>query len=508
MNRLLNIVTACLSLILVNNNAIAETLSTSFETNEFTQAGMFFNVTAKSKDVYITGFDLEMSVGGIVRVYYKIGSYVGSETVSGDWTLLGSRNIQAGDSVAPIPLGGLTIPAGTSYGFYLKSDNPVRHNSSASRQKTYSNDDITIFGDSTSLALFGATNARTWSGSVHYTVLDLATTFNNTHSQNGNYVDITAKDKDIYISGFDINFNGIDAVQVYFKKGSYKGSETTPSDWLFMGQYSVAGTAGIPTELPIGGLVIPAGETYGFVFYTPNNSGIRYSESLIVFFPELGNITLNENYSNDDIAIFTDTAIGTTLFTNTTDDRVWNGRVHYSLPEKVSTQIAEPSLVAEGNFFDLTARDENVHVTSFDINYQETNTIVNVYYREGSYLGSENSSDGWILLGAANVTGVFGTLTELPVGGVTIPAGDTYGFLIHSSNCTGCMKYTSNGSVGNFGNSDLDIFTSKSRSGSFPFSGPLNSPRIWNGAIHYSVKEGTSCFVSLASNGNAVTFCL
>ena len=505
MNNFLQKIAACLAILIYANASLAETLSTDFNTNNAGRHGSFFNVTAKSNDVYISGFDLNLFEDGTVDVYYKVGSYVGSETNAGDWTLHGSTSVESTDLPAPVLLGGITIPANTTYGFYLFSTSDQSYNTSTGSNENFSNQDIAIFANQNSNTLFGSTTSRVFSGSVHYSVRELTTTFANNNTANGNYVNITAKDKDIHISGFDVNYQGSGIVEVFYKKGSYKGSELDITDWLFLGGASVTGSAGNATEVDVGGIVIPAGETYGFAIYTATLSGIRYTDSIFTTIFTFV-IALNENYSNNDLSIFSDTAMGG-KFVSVFDDRVWNGRVHYTLPDNLET-INDNDLSAEGNFFDITARDRNIHISSFDLNYSDTNESVDVWYRTGTYKGNEGSSNGWILLGSANITGSTGILTELPVGGVTIPAEETYGFLIHSDSCTNCMKYTNNSSTGNFGNADLSIFTDSSRTGNSPFSGSLNVPRIWNGVIHYNVKEGVSCYVGRATNGNGFTFCL
>jgi len=506
MKKLLKIMVACIAMLLYLNVSLAESLSTDLNTNAQALNGNYLNITASNKDVYISGFDLNMLVNGTVSVYYKAGSYVGSEINNAAWTFLASRTIVAGNSLAAINIGGVTIPAGQTYGFYLYSTGDLRYNSEGSREN-FTNQDIKIFANKASGTLFGGVLTRVFSGSVHYSVKELTTTFVNNNSLNGNYVNISAKDKDIHISGFDVNFDGNGLVSVYYKNSSYKGSETTAANWLFLGSRILNGVAGIPTELSVGGIVIPAGETYGFAFYTSVPNGIKYTDSIFVTIPDLGEIPINEHYHNDDLSIFSDTGVGATLFVSKFNDRVWNGRVHYFLPEKLGT-INAANLSAEGHFFNVTARDRNVHISSFDVNFDDTDEEVKVWYREGVYQGNVGSSSGWTLLGKANITGVAGTLTELPVGGITIPAGETYGFLIHAPDCSSCMLLSNTGSAGNFSNSDLSIYTGTSKYGSSPFSGSVYSPRVWNGAIHYSVKEGVSCYVSRAANGKAFTFCL
>src|SRR5690606_31956208 len=81
-----------------------------------------------------------------------------------------------------------------------------------------------------------------------------------------------------------------------------------------------------------------------------------------------------------------------------------------------------------GNMFDITASGgEDIQIESFDINMDPGSGLISVYYKSGSYIGFESDASAWTLLGAETVTSM-GTNnpTPLNVGGLTIPAGETY----------------------------------------------------------------------------------
>src|SRR5690606_1496309 len=85
------------------------------------------------------------------------------------------------------------------------------------------------------------------------------------------------------------------------------------------------------------------------------------------------------------------------------------------------------------NMFDVTAiGGEDVEIEKFDVNIAGTGTAtISVYSRPGTYVGFENSSAGWNLMGSETVTPAGIDLpTEVNVGGLTIPDGETYGFYI------------------------------------------------------------------------------
>lgn len=93
------------------------------------------------------------------------------------------------------------------------------------------------------------------------------------------FMDLTASGSDVLIDGFEVYFKGTltRTVNVYYKSGSYAGSETTPGNWTLFGAVEVSpGGDGTLTSVPLGGLTIPAGETYGFYFWdgvTGNSDG-------------------------------------------------------------------------------------------------------------------------------------------------------------------------------------------------------------------------------------------
>lgn len=84
------------------------------------------------------------------------------------------------------------------------------------------------------------------------------------------FVDLSAAGSDVSINGFEVYFKGTATrtIQVYYKAGSYSGSETTSGDWSSLGSLEVTpGGDGTLTAVALGGVTIPAGETYGFYFW-------------------------------------------------------------------------------------------------------------------------------------------------------------------------------------------------------------------------------------------------
>ena len=104
-------------------------LSTTFANNNSCGGGNMFDITALS-DVTIDSLDLHMQNPGTVStvdVYYLVGSYLGNETNSGAWTLLGSATVTSAGIGTPTRavIGGLTIPSGSTYAIYVANANLV-----------------------------------------------------------------------------------------------------------------------------------------------------------------------------------------------------------------------------------------------------------------------------------------------------------------------------------------------------------------------------------------------
>ncbi len=139
-----------------------------------------------------------------------------------------------------------------------------------------------------------------------------------------------------------------------------------------------------------------------------------------------------------------------------------------------------------GNMFDITAIND-VMITSFDA-HPMGNTDYEVYYKTGTYLGSENTPGAWTLVGSA--TGVvaqpMGTATPLPIPvNIVIPAGQTYSFYVTSSNVGVSQNYTNGTTAGAVFAADGNIQFHEGVGIEYPFSGSAFSPRVWNGNIHY-----------------------
>lgn len=149
-----------------------------------------------------------------------------------------------------------------------------------------------------------------------------------------------------------------------------------------------------------------------------------------------------------------------------------------------------------GNIFDLRPSID-LTIESFDVhlgNAGATATVA-VYWRPGTAAGFQNSSTGWTLLGTASVVSNGpGAATPLPVGGLTIRAGQTYGIYVDVQNYPSAeMLYTNGSNI--YSTSDLSLVTLYGK-GNPAFASQTFDPRQWNGTIHYA-----PAFITCAGEG-------
>ena len=133
-----------------------------------------------------------------------------------------------------------------------------------------------------------------------------------------------------------------------------------------------------------------------------------------------------------------------------------------------------------GNMFDVTAINE-LTIDSFEIN-GSTSSVMEVWYRPGSCFGFNTSNVGWTLAGSYTVNAQGnGNPTSLPVGGITIPAGETYGICV--TYVSGSIRYiTGTGTNEYYANADME-FQAQYGGSYFNYT---NYPRVFSGNIYYT----------------------
>ena len=142
---------------------------------------------------------------------------------------------------------------------------------------------------------------------------------------------------------------------------------------------------------------------------------------------------------------------------------------------------------SNGNSFNIiNTSGSDLTITGFSQGgtYVNAAAPMEIWMYPGDYIPVAGTTTGWMLVGSATVALINGGYsTMIPVTGVTIPAGATYGFRIGS---TASIAYaTTTGLPGVtpwFSNSMLTV--TEGHGGSSPL---FNSfiPRGWNGIVHY-----------------------
>jgi PKD repeat protein len=186
--------------------------------------------------------------------------------------------------------------------------------------------------------------------------------------------------------------------------------------------------------------------------------------------------------------------------TNTPTATPTNTPTPISTGPSLTTLFAHDGRQFHGNMFDVTVINP-LQITGFEVNVGSGNTTVSVYYRNGSYVGSEANAAAWTLMGSANVVGAGpNNRTAVPISGPVLPPG-TYGFYvtvtpIFSVASSVDMYYTSGSRT--VANADLSLTAGVGIGGlfadpaacqarSFPNNPCVFQDRTWNGTIFYQL---------------------
>lgn len=128
--------------------------------------------------------------------------------------------------------------------------------------------------------------------------------------------------QDIQITSIDGVFDpGLHAVDVYYVAGGYAGSETNSSNWTKIGDSVnvLYNNRELPTPIPkVIDVVIPAGETYGFLVSTQNTDQVVTSS-----------VSEGEVFTSDENMEIIVGVGSTILFSSSHFARMFNGRVNY-----------------------------------------------------------------------------------------------------------------------------------------------------------------------------------
>lgn len=356
--------------------------------------GIMFNVVA-SQALTVTFFDCVFAGdSGWAYIYRKSGTFVGSESTPGAWTLVDSARVMNSTPGQPVRIPvyvGYAMNAGDTSGFYISGDGntlAVDYTNGTATNNVYAQDLFikVLEGSGMSSPLFNPGVApRVFNGNVYYCPPNqdpcslTATTYAGGNGNDGNMFDVTAI-IDVTISGFYGNINGSGYVKLYYRNGSYMGNEATPGAWTFIDSVMVNGTAGVPTLIPVPvNLPLASGQTMAF-YITGNGVGaaVDYTDGT----------TEGAVFTNDGLIIVKEGKGVQYPFSNTFSPRIWNGTIDYCMGitsveqhENAVTAVSVfPNPFSTTTTFVIDAQQpaDNMQLSIYDANGQLVRQVTNI----------------------------------------------------------------------------------------------------------------------------------
>lgn len=233
----------------------------------------------------------------------------------------------------------------------------------------------------------------------------------------------------VVVTSFDIHPLAAMTVRIYAKNGSHIGFESDADTWALVGSAAGVtpdGDQAVPVPIAVN-WTIAAGATAAFYVTSTGGASVSY---------HLGATRATVAASDANLVLFEGTG-KSYPFDTSFIPRVFEGNIHYTLLPVVevldsSTGTATGDDV-DGVMFDLVADGAVEEADSLSVELDAGIFDVEVYFRRGTHVGFEGSSEGWQLLasqaGVVSVGG--GTLSEIPLASpVDIAAGDTAAFYV------------------------------------------------------------------------------
>lgn len=160
-----------------------------------------------------------------------------------------------------------------------------------------------------------------------------------------------------------------------------------------------------------------------------------------------------------------------------------------------------------GNMFDVVP-STNLFLETFSVSVDAGTWNIAIFYKTGTFVGSESASTGWTFLDSAMVTSTTtgaGAFYKVPVLlNLPLTSGTTYGFYVTATDAGATFNYTNGTAVGNTAASNADLTVKEGNGGSYPFSVTF-SPRVFNGQVFYckntaGIEENSLSTVSMYPN--------
>jgi len=157
-----------------------------------------------------------------------------------------------------------------------------------------------------------------------------------------------------------------------------------------------------------------------------------------------------------------------------------------ALEDSLETSFAAGNSCGGGAMFNLTPLTGNINITGFTVVPNTTNASmpVNVYFKTGSYLGSETTPGNWTLVSSTTINAVSGQKVYFNCTPFTLTAGQQYGVYVEYG-----ASYTTITSTQTIANATLSFESGMGLCSSFGGTNPL---RLFNGKIFYE-SASTGC---------------
>jgi len=165
-------IVAAIALSSLSATAFANVLSTNLNYNVSGRSGMYFDLTAKT-NIVLQSFDV-LGVASSWDVYFKTGTYAGSETNKSAWTKVGAAALSNSGN---LNIDDLILNAGQTIGLYIYANNGTQYYRDG--KTTFADSNLVFTGGTGNFGAFSNTLAdRVLSGSVNYKLGTPAATTN------------------------------------------------------------------------------------------------------------------------------------------------------------------------------------------------------------------------------------------------------------------------------------------------------------------------------------------
>jgi hypothetical protein len=175
-----------------------------------------------------------------------------------------------------------------------------------------------------------------------------------------------------------------------------------------------------------------------------------------------------------------------------------------------SLTTTAPNNGSGGVFLNLAPLAGPLQFTGFSTYFSSvagTPVSVEVWVRDGTYIGFTGSSTGWTLW--QTVSGVSaGAAVESAIINFAAPiqlaAGSTTGIYLHAITAGGGIRYTGTAALPPttmYSNADISLFSDTARTGAVSFAGTQFSPRTFSGTVTYSIVPEPATVLLLGAGG-------